>query len=125
MANHSDNNDAVFNYNMPCNCIKPFKSAEEIRQALRTMKYDWGENIDLYGRLSARIRERIGDMEFSVDENGKPDGVKNHQEMVITIADEVADKISEEMYEKAMKKLVDDGMLDEEALRALKESNED
>lgn len=56
-------------------------------------------------RMESAIANRLDVMEFAEDENGNPDGVKNYQEMLITIASDIANDISELTFEIAKKEL--------------------
>lgn len=69
--------------------------------------------------------ERFSDMEFALDEEGRPDGIKNKQEMVLTIANDIANSISELAFEEAKQALEEDDWVDTKAMEMLKESKED
>lgn len=56
-------------------------------------------------RIDRAIANRLDAMEFAEDENGNPDGVKNYQEMLITIANDITNDISELVFEIAKKEL--------------------
>ena len=56
-------------------------------------------------RMNVAISNRLDVMEFAEDENGNPDGVKNYQEMLITIASDIANDISELVFEIAKAEL--------------------
>lgn len=71
------------------------------------------------------ISKRFEDMEFALDEEGRPDGLKNHQEMVLTIAGDIADSINELVFEEAKHALEHDDLLNVQAMELLKESKED
>lgn len=71
------------------------------------------------------IRKRFEDMEFALDEEGRPDGLKNYQEMVLTIASDIADSINELVFEEAKRELERGDLLNEQAMKMLKESKED
>lgn len=68
--------------------------------------------------------ERFEDMEFALDEEGRPDGLKNKQEMVLTIAGDIADKMNDLIFEEAKKALEREDWLDRQAMEMLKESKE-
>lgn len=70
------------------------------------------------------ISKRFEDMEFALDEEGRPDGLKNHQEMVLTIAGDIADSINELVFEEAKHALEHDDLLNAQAMKMLKESKE-
>ena len=69
--------------------------------------------------------DRFEDMEFALDEKGRPDGLKNKQEMVLTIAGDIADKMNDLIFEEAKKVLEREDWLDKQAMEMLKESMED
>lgn len=69
--------------------------------------------------------DRFEDMEFALDEEGRPDGLKNKQEMVLTIAGDIADKMNDLIFEEAKKVLERGDWLDAQAMEMLKESKED
>ena len=68
--------------------------------------------------------ERFENMEFALDEEGRPDGLKNKQEMVLTIAGDIADKMNDLIFEEAKKVLEREDWLDRQAMEMLKESKE-
>ena len=68
--------------------------------------------------------ERFGDIEFALDEKGRPDGIKNKQEIVLTIASDIADSISEMVFEEAKQTLEKDDWIDTKAMEMLKEGKE-
>lgn len=81
---------------------------------------------DLVVELKDKATEkRFGDMEFALDEEGRPDGLKNKQEMVLTIASDIANSISEMAFEEAKQLLEKDDWVDTKAMEMLKESKED
>lgn len=81
---------------------------------------------DLVDKLKGKATEkRFGDMEFALDEEGRPDGIKNKQEMVLTIASDIANSISELAFEEAKQVLEKDDWVDTKAMEMLKESMED
>lgn len=71
------------------------------------------------------ISKRFENMEFALDEEGRPDGLKNRQEMVLTIAGDIADSINELVFEEAKKALEREDWLNRQAMGLLKESMED
>ena len=85
-----------------------YNSIDEI---VDTLKYNAASN-------------RFGDMEFALDEEGRPDGLKNKQEMVLTIAGDIADKMNDLIFEEAKKALEREDWLDQQAMEMLKESKE-
>lgn len=94
-----------------------------------TLKSDWvveSSLEDLIDELKDKATEnRFEDMEFALDEEGRPDGIKNKQEMVLTIASDIADSISEMVFEEAKQVLEKDDWVDTKAMEMLKESKED
>lgn len=94
-----------------------------------TLKSDWvveSSLEDLIDELKDKATEnRFEDMEFALDEKGRPDGVKNKQEMVLTIASDIANSISELVFEEAKQVLEKDDWVDTKAMEMLKESMED
>lgn len=76
------------------------------------------------GVLRDAIAKRFENMEFALDEKGNPDGVKNHQEMVLTIADDIANMFAEIAYDKAQKALDKDDFLNVYANQLLEDSKE-
>lgn len=93
------------------------------------VKQDWvveSSLKDAIAELKDRAtEERFGDMEFALDEEGRPDGIKNKQEMVLTIANDIANSISELAFEEAKQALEEDDWVDTKAMEMLKESKED
>ena len=94
-----------------------------------TLKSSWvveSSLEDLIDELKDKATEnRFEDMEFALDEEGRPDGVKNKQEMVLTIASDIANSISEMAFEEAKQALEKDDWVDTKAMEMLKESMED
>ena len=81
---------------------------------------------DIIMDLKDRATEnRFENMEFAVDEKGRPDGIKNKQEMILTIASDIAESISEMVFEEAKQILEQDDWIDTKAMEMLKESMED
>ena len=93
-----------------------------------TMKQGWvieSSLKDIITELKDKATEkRFGDMEFALDEEGRPDGIKNKQEMVLTIANDIANSISEMAFEEAKQALEEDDWIDTKAMEMLKESKE-
>ena len=94
-----------------------------------SMKQEWvveSSLEDLVTELKDKaVENRFGNMEFALDEEGRPDGLKNKQEMVLTIASDIAESISEMAFEEAKQILEKDGWVDTKAMEMLKESMED
>lgn len=91
-------------------------------------KQDWVVDSTLKG-IIAKLKdkateERFGDMEFALDEDGRPDGIKNKQEMVLTIANDIANSVSEMAFEEAKQALERDDWIDTKAMELLKEGKE-
>ncbi len=93
-----------------------------------TLKQSWVvENSleDLVVKLRDKaVEKRFENMEFALDEKGRPDGLKNKQEMVLTIAGDIADKMNDLIFEEAKKVLEREDWLDRQAMEMLKESKE-
>lgn len=70
------------------------------------------------------VEKRLENIDFAFDEEGRPDGIKNKQEMVLTIASDIANSISELAFEEAQQLLEKDGWIDTKAMELLKESKE-
>lgn len=135
------------NNNTSCNCdlckSRSFfsgKSLVDTKALLSNLKYgqrvyfdpskqDWvieSSLRDVIAELKDKAtEERFGDMEFALDEEGRPDGIKNKQEMVLTIASDIANSISEMAFEEAKQALEEDDWVDTKAMEMLKESKED
>lgn len=94
-----------------------------------SIKQDWvvEQSLeDLIDELKDKATEkRFENMEFAVDEKGRPDGIKNKQEMILTIASDIAESISEMVFEEAKQILEKDDWVDTKAMEMLKESMED
>lgn len=94
-----------------------------------SMKQSWvveSSLEDIVNELKNKATEkRFEDMEFALDEEGRPDGIKNKQEMVLTIANDIADSIGELAFEEAKQALEEYNWLDAKAMQMLKESKED
>lgn len=94
-----------------------------------SIKQDWvvEQSLeDLIDELKDKATEkRFENMEFAVDEKGKPDGIKNKQEMILTIASDIAESISEMVFEEVKQILEKDDWVDTKAMEMLKESMED
>lgn len=132
--------------NKPCQCdlckSRSFfsrKSLIDTKSLLSNLKYgqrlyfdpvkqDWVIESSLKDAIAElknkATEERFGDMEFALDEEGRPDGIKNKQEMVLTIASDIANSISEMVFEEAKRVLEEDDWVDTKAMEILKESKE-
>lgn len=53
---------------------------------------------DVAEMINEKTTNHFGDMEFALDEHGKPDGLKNEQEIVLTVASEVSEEVAEEVF---------------------------
>lgn len=73
------------------------------------------------GLMREAIEKRFENFDFAVDEKGNPDGLKNHQEMLLTLSDDIANTISEIAYEKAQEKLEEDDFLNAYAMQLLED----
>ena len=76
------------------------------------------------GILRDAIADRFGNFEFALDEKGNPDGLKNQQEMVLTIADDIANKVSGLAYNATQKKLMEEDYLNAYANQLFEDSKE-
>lgn len=94
-----------------------------------SIKQDWVVDSsleDLIDELKDKATEkRFENMEFAVDEKGRPDGIKNKQEIILTIASDIAESISEMVFEEVKQILEKDDWVDTKAMEMLKESMED
>lgn len=94
-----------------------------------SIKQDWvvEQSLeDLIDELKDKATEkRFENMEFAIDEKGRPDGIKNKQEMILTIASDIAESISEMVFEEVKQILEKDDWVDTKAMEMLKESMED
>lgn len=94
-----------------------------------TLKQSWvveSSLEDLVVELRDKaVEKRFENMEFALDEEGRPDGLKNKQEMVLTIASDIANSIGEMAFEEAKQLLEEDDWVDTKAMEMLKESMED
>lgn len=94
-----------------------------------TLKQSWvveSSLEDLVVELRDKaVENRFENMEFALDEEGRPDGIKNKQEMVLTIASDIADSIGEMAFEEAKQLLEENDWIDTKAMEMLKESKED
>lgn len=80
---------------------------------------------DLVSKLrDDAVEKRFDNIEFALDEEGRPDGIKNKQEMVLTIASDIANSISELAFEETKQILEEDDWIDTKAMELLKESKE-
>ena len=94
-----------------------------------TLKQSWVVESSLEdlvtGLRDKAVEKRFENMEFALDEEGRPDGIKNKQEMVLTIASDIANSIGEMAFEEAKQLLEKDDWVDTKAMELLKESKED
>lgn len=94
-----------------------------------SIKQDWVVEQSLEGLIDElkdkATEKRFENMEFAVDEKGRPDGIKNKQEMILTIASDIAESISEMVFEEVKQILEKDDWVDTKAMEMLKESMED
>lgn len=120
--------ESFFNYNID---PKAVQSALKFGQTLHfdPTSQNWVVESSLTNIVDElkykAISKRFEDMEFALDEEGRPDGLKNYQEMVLTIASDIADSINELVFEEAKRELERGDLLNEQAMKMLKESKED
>ena len=80
---------------------------------------------DVAEMINEKITNHFGDMEFALDENGKPDGLKNEQEIVLTVASEVSEEVAEEVFSNLKDFLLKNDHINELAMQLLEESKEE
>lgn len=74
---------------------------------------------DVAEKINEKTTNHFGDMEFALDEHGKPDGLKNEQEIVLTIASEVSEEVAEEMFNNLKDFLLKNDHINELAMELL------
>ena len=80
---------------------------------------------DVAEMINDKTTNHFGDMEFALDEHGKPDGLKNEQEIVLTIASEVSEEVAEEVFKNLKDFLLKNDHINELAMKLLEESKEE
>ena len=80
---------------------------------------------DVTSIINDKTTNHFGDMEFALDEHGKPDGLKNEQEIVLTIASEVSEEVAEEVFNNLKDFLLKNDHINELAMELLEESEEE
>lgn len=80
---------------------------------------------DVAEMIKEKTTNHFGDMEFALDEHGKPDGLKNEQEIVLTIASEVSEEVAEEVFNNLKDFLLKNDHINELAMKLLEESEEE
>ena len=80
---------------------------------------------DVDQMINEKTTNHFGDMEFALDEHGKPDGLKNEQEIVLTIASEVSEEVAEEVFDNLKDFLLKNDHINELAMELLEESEEE
>lgn len=80
---------------------------------------------DVNQMINEKATNHFGDMEFALDEYGKPDGLKNEQEIVLTIASEISEEVAEEVFNNIKDFLLKNDRINELAMELLEESNEE
>ena len=80
---------------------------------------------DVDQMINEKTTNHFGDMEFALDEHGKPDGLKNEQEIVLTIASEVSEEVAEEVFDNLKDFLLKNDHINELATELLEESEEE
>lgn len=80
---------------------------------------------DVAEMINEKTTNHFGDMEFALDEYGKPDGLKNEQEIVLTIASEVSEEVAEEVFNNLKDFLLKNDHINEMAMQLLEESKEE
>ena len=79
---------------------------------------------DVAEMINEKATNHFGDMEFALDEHGKPDGLKNEQEIVLTIASEISEEVAEEVFNNLKDFLLKNDHINELAMELLEESKE-
>lgn len=74
---------------------------------------------DVAEMINEKTTNHFGDMEFALDEHGKPDGLKNEQEIVLTIASEVSEEVAEEVFSNIKDFLLKNDHINELAMELL------
>ena len=74
---------------------------------------------DIYEMINEKTTNHFGDMEFALDEHGKPDGLKNEQEIVLTIASEISEEVAEEVFNNLKDFLLKNDHINELAMELL------
>ena len=80
---------------------------------------------DIDEMINEKTTNHFGDMEFALDEHGKPDGLKNEQEIVLTIASEISEEVAEEVFNNLKDFLLKHDHSNELAMELLEESEEE
>lgn len=80
---------------------------------------------DLAQMINEKTTNHFGDMEFALDEHGKPDGLKNEQEIVLTVASEVSEEVAEEVFNNLKDFLLKNDNINKLAMQLLEESKEE
>ena len=80
---------------------------------------------DVAEMINKKTTNHFGDMEFALDEHGKPDGLKNEQEIVLTVASEVSEEVAEEVFNNLKDFLLKNDHINEMAMELLEESKEE
>ena len=80
---------------------------------------------DIDEMINEKTTNHFGDMEFALDEHGKPDGLKNEQEIVLTIASEISEEVAEEVFNNLKDFLLKNDHINELAMELLEESKEE
>jgi len=74
---------------------------------------------DIAEMINEKTTNHFGDMEFALDEHGKPDGLKNEQEIVLTIASEISEEVAEEVFNNLKDFLLKNDHINELAMELL------
>lgn len=100
-------------------------------QSMQSLYYDQLDEFKLLPKLTdimksinEKATNHFGDMEFALNEYGEPDGIKNEQEIVLTVASEVSEEVAEEVFNNIKDLLTTNGHINELAMELLKESKE-
>lgn len=103
-----------------------------VQSIINNMYYDGKFNTftilpklsDIMKSINEKTTNHFGDMEFALNEYGEPDGLKNEQEIVLTVASEVSEEVAEEVFNNIKDLLFKNDHINELAMQLLKESKE-
>lgn len=79
---------------------------------------------DIMKMIDEKTTNHFGDMEFALNEYEEPDGLKNEQEIVLTVASEVSEEVAEKVFNNIKDLLLKNDHINELAMQLLKESKE-
>lgn len=116
------------------NCKSFFSNRSLVNTQALLNNLRYGEDIgmfdllpriaDIMKMINEKATNHFGDMEFALNEYGEPDGLKNEQEIVLTVASEVSEEVAEEVFNDIKNLLFKNDHINELAMQLLKESKE-